>query len=174
MSLAKSESVPQRECEGAALAGGVVRDNTADEDDFHLVIDDNLHQAAGKEEHVPPPPLETVPAKDENAVTAAGTTDETDEAAEQEEVVEEAPAKSKARRWRGLEGEDDKDEIDTKNISPAQFFYDNFCMHLFALSPSYRLMFTDNIARQGKMLAQLVGFIVHSADQLHTHHFQKT
>eukprot|EP00808_Paulinella_micropora_P009055 g61579.t1 len=59
-------------------------------------------------------------------------------------------------------------------ISPTQFFYDNFYLHLFSLNPRYRLMFSDNIARQGKMLAQLVGFIVHSADQLDTHEFNKT
>eukprot|EP00808_Paulinella_micropora_P014902 g46784.t1 len=59
-------------------------------------------------------------------------------------------------------------------ISPTQFFYDNFYLHLFSLNPRYRLLFSDNIARQGKMLAQLVGFIVHSADQLDTHEFNKT
>eukprot|EP00808_Paulinella_micropora_P009052 g61576.t1 len=81
---------------------------------------------------------------------------------------------NKSRGWKGLDGEQDDNPQDTKNVSPTQFFYDNFYLHLFSLNPRYKLMFSDNIARQGKMLAQLVGFIVHSADHLDSHEFNKT
>eukprot|EP00808_Paulinella_micropora_P009071 g28379.t1 len=80
-----------------------------------------------------------------------------------------ASPKAELEKQIGEAGED----MSNSSISPVQFFYDNFYMHLFALNPKYRLWFSDNIAQQGKMLAQVVGFIVHNCDQMDTHEFRK-
>jgi hemoglobin-like flavoprotein len=58
--------------------------------------------------------------------------------------------------------------------SPTQFFYDNFYNHLFTLAPRYKLMFGDDAQKQGKMLAQLLSFIVLKANELTEPHFTTT
>eukprot|EP00808_Paulinella_micropora_P018080 g1214.t1 len=113
------------------------------------------------------PELEHIRENSMEAAAAAGPTAEPEETAAAARPTAEPEAELDLQI--GEAGED----LSNSNFSPAQFFYDNFYMHLFALNPKYRLWFSDNIARQGKMLAQLVGFIVHNCDQMDTHEFRK-